>query len=275
MSDRFAKKVLSGNRCSIALGRSAPELFPRESHSTMQICVPLAGAVARIRRWNESGSQRIRTFTADQILGFAAWQPHEVDWIREASVVTVHVERDDLVKLLGPGRHIDALQQDDLCVQDASLTHLCQELHDLVKADAHLSPEYLDAFVSLLLFRLAGHGKSPIVATSRELTPEALKTLIECIDENLDKKISVAGLAQSMGMSVYQFIRRFKEEIGQPPYKYITVRRLERSRQLLLESDRTILEVALAVGMSPTQFARAFAARFGLNPSEYRRAYRG
>lgn len=275
MSDTSTKRVLSGKCYSIAFGRSAPALFPEESHSTMQVCVPLAGAVARIKRWNESGSRRVRTFTADQILGFASWQPHEVDWKREASVVTMHVEQDSLVDLLGPGRHIDVLQQDNLCVQDACLTHLCQDLHDQAIANAHFPPEYLDAFITMLLFRLAGHGKSPTVASSQELTPEVIETLVENIDDNLDKKISVAELAQGVGMSVYKFIRKFKEEIGLPPYQYITSRRMERSCQLLLDSDCTILDVALAVGMSPTQFARVFAARHGLNPAEYRRAYKG
>lgn len=275
MTEKDRKKIVTGEGYSIILAHSGAVLYPEEAHDALQICVPLAGGLAQIKRWDESGSHRVSTFSAGHVIGFASMQPHEVNWMRNASVVSVYVHHESLIDILGPGEHIGVLKQGNLCAQDACMSQLCQDIYNQAFSNEVLPPAYMDVFVSMLLLRLAGNGRAPEAAPSIRLTPEVVQSLIESIDENMDSKISVTELARRVDMSVFQFIRKFKMELGQTPYQFIISRRMERACHLLSGSDCTTLEIALAVGMSPTQLARAFSARFGLNPAEYRKTHHG
>lgn len=78
-------------------------------------------------------------------------------------------------------------------------------------------------------------------------------------------------LAARAGYSKYHFCRIFKEQTGYTPWRYITMLRIERARALLLETRRSIKEIAAELGFpNADYFARIFAAHTGLRPTQYR-----
>lgn len=83
---------------------------------------------------------------------------------------------------------------------------------------------------------------------------------------------TVQSLASQAGYSVDHFSRVFTEVMGRRPQRFVIDARLERARQLLLESPFTIGEVASAVGFSSVHFfSRQFTQYNGCTPSDYRR----
>lgn len=78
-------------------------------------------------------------------------------------------------------------------------------------------------------------------------------------------------LAERAGYSKYHFCRIFKEQTGYSPWRYITMLRIERARALLLETRRSVKEIAAELGFpNADYFARIFAAHTGLRPTQYR-----
>ncbi|MEO0973201.1 MAG: helix-turn-helix domain-containing protein [Pseudomonadota bacterium] len=79
-------------------------------------------------------------------------------------------------------------------------------------------------------------------------------------------------LAQQAGASRATLARRFKQTLGLAPMDYLTLQRLERSRDLLRDSHYSLDRVAQEVGYGSSQsYARAFRRRFGHSPGELRR----
>jgi AraC family transcriptional regulator len=98
--------------------------------------------------------------------------------------------------------------------------------------------------------------------------------LEQYIEARLDTSPSVADLAELSDLSLYHFIRSFKRSFGMTPHRYIMMRRVERAKALLRDTDLSVLEASLEVGLTPTQLARIFVAAVGVPPAEFRRAIR-
>lgn len=85
--------------------------------------------------------------------------------------------------------------------------------------------------------------------------------------------LTVADLAAAARLSPAHFAREFKRAFGETPYRYLLSRRLERAAALLRGTDRSVLEVCLAVGLSSVgSFTTSFGRMYGLTPTQYRAA---
>lgn len=83
---------------------------------------------------------------------------------------------------------------------------------------------------------------------------------------------SVENISRSLGYSTEHFIRLFRRFMHVTPYRYVSDLRLDDAARLLLDGERSVDEIGKMVGYSDGKvFARAFARKFGVSPSEYRR----
>jgi len=82
---------------------------------------------------------------------------------------------------------------------------------------------------------------------------------------------SADALARGVGMSRSAFIDRFRNIVGLPPIRYLTVWRLQMARQQLRETPKSIAQIARSVGYdSEEAFSRAFKREFGMPPARWR-----
>ena len=92
---------------------------------------------------------------------------------------------------------------------------------------------------------------------------------------NLDRPLSVDDLARQANMSRRSFSRRFREEVGESPARWLTRQRVEHARHLLEATDLTVDQIArrsgLGTGVSLRQHLRA---TLGVSPSAYRKTFR-
>ena len=99
------------------------------------------------------------------------------------------------------------------------------------------------------------------------------KRLEEYIFDHLSEEISLTDLANVAQLTPFHFIRAFKQTFGEPPYRYLIHRRIERAKKLLENSTRSVGEIAQAVGFGePASFTAAFRRTAGTTPTAYRRA---
>jgi AraC family transcriptional regulator, transcriptional activator of the genes for pyochelin and ferripyochelin receptors len=90
------------------------------------------------------------------------------------------------------------------------------------------------------------------------------------ITHQLDNPPSLLDLARSVGLNDCTLKRGFRQVFGTTVFGYIRQRRLAKARQLLLDREMSVAEVACSVGYShPGHFAAAFKREFGVSPKAY------
>jgi AraC-like DNA-binding protein len=100
---------------------------------------------------------------------------------------------------------------------------------------------------------------------------QRLGNILSFIHQNPNHELNVNFLAKKTGMSRTLFISYFKQVLGVPPKKYIIDWKLSLSKDILLYTDKNILNIALELGyQSESSFGRAFKLKFGLPPSKFR-----
>ena len=93
---------------------------------------------------------------------------------------------------------------------------------------------------------------------------------------SLDESLTIEQLARHAGMSPRTFIRRFREETGQPPGVWVRERRLDRARELLERADMPVDEVARRSGLGTAANLRHHLRRgLGMSPTSYRKVFHG
>lgn len=95
---------------------------------------------------------------------------------------------------------------------------------------------------------------------------------IAFIESNLTKPITLADISRSACLSGYHFSRVFHLCLGETLSSYIRKRRLTTAAQMLLETDRPILEIALEFQFdSQEAFTRSFKRQYFLPPGQFRK----
>ncbi len=94
-----------------------------------------------------------------------------------------------------------------------------------------------------------------------------LVTIIQRMEQNTEEPISPAELAKSVNMSTRQLERLFRRYLNRSPKRYYMELRLEKARNLLLQTDMTVINVALACGFtSPSHFSKCYRSHFNRTP---------
>lgn len=97
---------------------------------------------------------------------------------------------------------------------------------------------------------------------------------IAYIDHNYTEDLSVNELSKQLFVSKYFLIRKFHEQTGYSPKQYLTKIRLDKAKQMLAQTNKSIAEIAQSVGFhSEKNIYYAFKSLTGLSPKEYRENY--
>ncbi|MFE7482328.1 GlxA family transcriptional regulator [Streptomyces sp. NPDC057552] len=114
--------------------------------------------------------------------------------------------------------------------------------------------------------------RRPVPAPSAPATSAAREWALR----RLKEPITLGQLAAREAMSVRNFNRRFRDEVGTTPMNWLNQQRIELARELLEESDLPVDQVAEQAGLgSAANLRQHFHAALGTSPSAYRATFRG
>jgi AraC family transcriptional regulator len=123
----------------------------------------------------------------------------------------------------------------------------------------HLARHYMDAGAE----DMSGRNALPAFK---------LKRVIQLMEQHLAEPFNLGDLARAIGLSEYHFSRLFKRATGRSPSQYFIHLRMTRARQLLIETERSIIDIGLEVGYgSASHFSQVFRREVGVAPSHYRK----
>lgn len=161
---------------------------------------------------------------------------------------------------------------------DPLLYRLGVELANEMRNANPLGLLYADSLTNRLTLHLLRHysnGRIVRDLPGRRLTPAQLSKVDEYIHAHLDRKISLAGLAACLHLSVPHFERMFRATTHVPPYRYVLELRLEQARILLQSTRLPLAEVALQSGFSSqSHFTAHFTRYIGVSPARFARGVR-
>lgn len=142
----------------------------------------------------------------------------------------------------------------------------------------HTSKEFTAKLGQFLLADTV-RQKQSVYAQSLVISKPAdarLTELAEMIGSAPERYMDVSEMAKMCGMSVRNFHRAFLKNYGTTPNKYTQLKRLEKAKRLLAETDRSIEEIAGMVGFADTSFFRSvFSRETGMTPTHFRKKVAG
>jgi transcriptional regulator GlxA family with amidase domain len=100
-----------------------------------------------------------------------------------------------------------------------------------------------------------------------------LSLVIQKMEQNIEEPISPSLLAKEVGMSTRQLERLFRRYLNRSPKRYYMELRLQKARNLLMQTDMSVINVALACGFaSPSHFSKCYRAHYDTTPYRERGA---
>lgn len=113
-----------------------------------------------------------------------------------------------------------------------------------------------------------------IVPLKTDHTDDAISSAQEWMHQNFAKAFPLDAPARRVGMSLRNFVRRFKHATGDSPLIYLQKLRVAAAKRMLESSHRTMQEVSDAVGYQDIAFFRSlFQRHTGVSPSAYRERF--
>ena len=143
------------------------------------------------------------------------------------------------------------------------------------ETDATATNLYADSIANLLAVQLLRQYSSDRLPPEKHyangLTNRKLALVLDLIESDLSKDLSLKILADTVGLSEYHFLRMFKQSTGYTPHQYVISQRIERAGELLKKTDMSITEIAYLLGFSSSaHFTHHFRRKTGITPSELR-----
>ena len=159
-------------------------------------------------------------------------------------------------------------------LEDGQLEHLLRGLLAVAEDGSCADALVGELLVNAACIRLAKHyavSKLKIVPCRGGLPAARLKRVLEYIEANLGKNITLSELAGVVNMSLYYFAVLFRQSTGLSPHRYVLNQRVERAKELLHDPKLSVLDVSMNVGFEhQNNFARAFRRVIGVSPTQFR-----
>ena len=248
--------------------------IPEHKSKYHGICIN-GGKVVRLEQKIEGKVKAINSVPGD-IGIFPAHLAQSFAWDREAEFWLIYLES-TLVSNLGyelyQSDNVELIPQLD-SLFDPLIEQIALALKTTLETDGFGSRLYADSMANALAVHLLSRYSNrshPVRVSHGTLSQQQLSQVVDYIDSNLDREITLAQLATVLQLSEFHFGRLFKKTTGIAPHQYHLKCRVERAKNLLLQG-MAIAQVAQAVGFSSQGHLNYhFKRQVGVTPKQFLR----
>ena len=129
--------------------------------------------------------------------------------------------------------------------------------------------EKLNALTVLILSELLPKIR---FSGEKEVNMDAASDVFAYCNRNFDSDITLDSVAGELNISKDHIMRIFREKLDTTFRNYITAMRVDKAKNLLLTTDKSVTEISILCGFNTIRsFNRAFLARTGMSPSDFRK----
>ena len=218
-----------------------------------------------------------RDFVSDVLRGEMTLMPSGVasawSWNSTCDRVDVAMSRE----VLGNGESLDVV--DRFLFRDAQIALICRQIYQEVSLDILADRLHLESLVIQLALvlqsRYSRASREERRAPSGGLTRMQTRRVLEYIECNLGRGITLREMSGVVDLSPNHFARMFKVTMQTPPYQYVLDRRVERAKALLRANRTSLLEISISTGFcDQSHLSSAFRRVVGVTPTEFQQLRR-
>ncbi len=153
--------------------------------------------------------------------------------------------------------------------------HISNELEEAYRLFA--SKEFAYEFkvrqklTDILIYVISESKKNPTTKVKNTKQLQRCKQMILYIQQSFHKEVTLANIAASANIKESECLRCFKAVLHTSPIRYLKKYRLQQAAILLLTTNHTIIDIAMACGfLEVSYFSKSFKEMYHLTPSQYR-----
>jgi AraC family transcriptional regulator len=158
---------------------------------------------------------------------------------------------------------------------DPVVHHLGQTLLPALEHPHHASKIFLDHVLQALYCHFVCSYSGVTVASTQfrgGLSPWQMRKASEFLEAHLDGNVGLRQVAEACELSVSHFARAFKKSFRKPPHNWLTERRVDRARDLMMNSRLSLANIATRCGFADqSALNRSFKRIHGVSPGIWRR----
>ena len=249
------------------------------SRSDVEICVGLIGNESLVTR-RAAGIEDRRVASRGTIwLSPPGWQEGSLELADDQpGILHIYLPLSQFSpsNLGSDGPKISALRY-ERAFEDPLVFEIAHAIASELQAQTSAGSLLVEALAGSLTARLVqkhlGAPSNPLLRrpTREGLDQRRLCRVLDYIEGNLEGDLTIDRMASIACLSSSHFARAFKRAAGQSPHHYVSAKRLDRAKALLIHGDRPLVEIALALGFScQANFTRAFKQVTGQAPGQFR-----
>jgi AraC-like DNA-binding protein len=194
-------------------------------------------------------------------------------------VLHLHVPNDTIAEICDdlPDRRPAPFRLHPIHTRDSTFERLGQALVAAERIGGSCGLLYAESVSVAIVTRLLSLNQSngPERRKVAQLSKWRLKRAMEYIEASLAESVSLADIATAAGLTRMHFAAQFRRATGLRPHEYLLHRRIERAQEKLVETDMSLIEVALSVGFqTQSHFTSVFTRMVGQPPRAWRDAQR-
>jgi len=199
-------------------------------------------------------------------------EPYEAVAVHFCPEILKFIYKDQLPEFLKPN-HKKSLASIHKVNSDELLSKYIQSLVFYFENPQLINQELIALKVKEIILLLVNSDSSKnIKKILQDIFNPQDSSFKKVIEKNLFNNLSLEDLAILCNMSLSSFKRKFRDIFNESPAKYIRIKRLEKSKELLLKTSKRIADIAFECGFNdPAHYSKLFTACFGQAPSELKK----
>jgi AraC family transcriptional regulator len=220
------------------------------------------------------GDRETAKFAPGTSLIMSADQPNSWRWDRPTEEIHFYLCPDFLRRIGEAANVTDIALIERFAFADERLQQLASTLVEEIRSPGVATDLWTESVTNVLYMHILRHyceSRNTLEQPQTGLTAAQLRHVEEFATENLDQEVTLTQMAEVAGVSRFHFAHMFKRSVGTPPHQWLMARRIERAKELLVTTNRSITEIAFDVGyQSQSHFGHVFRRATGVTPRQWR-----